>query len=130
MTKKPIFSAVPRRGSSISRCSQRFRLSASRTRFRVTGTISESRGPEAENAVNFVNGEAAFDQHVIDVRDQFAGGKPHLMGIEHMSVEHDRHQLRGRFGTVPARFCDQPAALLMVIGELLDPHLQSMERYA
>lgn len=89
-----------------------------------------SRRPEAENAVRFVNREPAFDQHVIDMRDQFAGGKPHLVGIEHMSVEDHRHELGGCFRNVPAGLRDQAAAFLMVIGELLDPRLQSVERHA
>jgi len=53
---------------------------------------SKSGGPEAQHAVGFLGGQAAFDKHVIDMRDQLAGGKAHLVHVEHVLVEHHRHQ--------------------------------------
>ena len=42
-----------------------------------------SGGPETQHAIHHFGGQAALDQHVIDVRDQLAGGKAHLVGIAH-----------------------------------------------
>ena len=46
-------------------------------------------------ALMFVLGLTAFHEQIIDVSDQFAGGESGLMRIEHMLVEHHRHQFRG-----------------------------------
>src|SRR6266571_4257323 len=56
---------------------------------RLGALYRKSGGPEAEHAVGFLGGKTPLDQHVIDMGDQFAGGKAHLMHIEHVLVEHD-----------------------------------------
>jgi len=41
---------------------------------------------EKEHAVDDFRGQASFDQHVIDVGDQFAGGKTHLVGVQYVPL--------------------------------------------
>src|SRR5437868_4022746 len=61
----------------------------------VKFAVRLSRRLEAQHALLLLGREASLDQHVIDMRDQFAGGKAHLMGVERVLVEHHRHQLLG-----------------------------------
>jgi hypothetical protein len=53
------------------------------------------RRPETQYAVGFLGREAPFHQHVIEMGDQFAGGKTHLVHVEHMLVEYHGHQFLG-----------------------------------
>jgi hypothetical protein len=64
------------------------------------------------------------------MRDQFSGGKPHLVLVEHVFMKHHRHELSRRFRRLPASIRNQPATILVVIGQLLDPRLQAVERHA
>ena len=60
----------------------------------VLGDLDSYDAAAREHAVGAdVGFQAAVGQHVIDVGDQFAGGKAGLVSVEHMLVEHDRHQL-------------------------------------
>src|SRR5712664_31548 len=99
-------------------------------RKRLSALYSKSGGPEAEHAVGIRGRQTPFDQHVIDMGDQLAGGKAHLMHIQHMLVEHDRHQFLGCFRGFPAGIGNQSAAFLVMVGQLLDACLQSVKRNA
>ena len=52
---------------------------------------ASSGGPEVQHAVVFLGGQTPLDQHVIDMGDQLAGGKAHLVHVQHVLVEHHRH---------------------------------------
>ena len=82
--------------------------------------VLPSGGPELKHALGQFGPEAARDQHVIDMGDQFAGGKAHLVRVQNVLVEYDRHQFLGGFRGLAAGIRDQPAAFLVVIGQLLD----------
>ena len=74
--------------------------------------------------------QTPLDQHVIDVGDQFPCGEPHLMHVQHVLVEHHRHQFLGGFRRFTAGLGDQPASVLVVICQLFDACLQPVERDA
>ena len=71
-------------------------------------------GSEAQNALFFGRRQASFDQHVIDMSNQFAGGKAHLVRVQDVFVEHHRDQFLGGLRGVAAGIRDQPAALLVL----------------
>ena len=48
---------------------------------------------ETQHAVGRLRRQPPLDQHVIDMRDQLAGGKAHLVLVQHVLVEHDRHEV-------------------------------------
>src|ERR1700709_725999 len=48
--------------------------------------------PKAQHAVGFVSRQSPLDQHVVDMRDELAGSKAHLVHVERILMEHDGHQ--------------------------------------
>ena len=69
---------------------QRFRIALKRNR--LERCDRGSGGPETQHAVGDFRRQAALVEHVIDVRDQLAGSKAHLVHVEWIFVKHDRHQ--------------------------------------
>ena len=74
--------------------------------------------------------QAALDQHVIDVGDQFASREAHFVRVEHHACWTPPAPVPRRLRDLPTGLGDQPAAVLVMIGQLLDARLSIVERHA